>query len=259
MRVSEPARQPVVSSSQLIAAGMASAMAAVITSRFGVAGTLIGAALTSMIITGGSAILKSYLESVTGNVRNVPKKMRAKANRRRAGRSDPPATVPERPDLRENFAGRMRAALGWFSHLPTLRRRSIMVKGLIGALVAFVIGMGVVTVAETSVLGGSLSCKLWRECPVASSASGATSATSGPSSTFGRIVGGSGSSWDQTLDPNQQEADGGLFSDPNVQPADPPVPLEPDQSVDPGAPVQPVPSDEQAPPAGSGVESAPEE
>ena len=148
-----------------MAAGFASAGAAVITSRFGVAGTLLGAALTTMIITGGSAILKAYLESVTGNVRKVPRKLRQRRNRWKAGRSaEPPDTTPGRPDLRDNFAGRFRAALGWFSHLPPLTRRSILIKGLIAAVVAFVIGMGAVYAVERGI-GNSLSCGLWANCP----------------------------------------------------------------------------------------------
>jgi hypothetical protein len=163
--VSDAARQaPVVSGSQVLAAGFAAAAAAVITSRFGVAGTLLGAALTAMIITGGSAILKAYLENVTGNVRKVPRKLQERRNRWRAGRSAEPETLPERPDLRDNFAGRMRAALGWFSHLPPLARRSIFVKGFIAAAVAFVIGMGAVYAVEKGI-GNSLSCGIWAKCP----------------------------------------------------------------------------------------------
>jgi hypothetical protein len=163
--VSDAARQaPVITGSQVIAAGFAAATAAFVTARFGVAGTLLGAALTAMIITGGSAILKAYLESVTGNVRKVPRKLRERKNRWRAGRSAEPEALPERPDLRDNFAGRMRAALGWFSHLPPLSRRSILVKGLIAAAVAFVIGMGAVFAVERGI-GNSLSCGIWAKCP----------------------------------------------------------------------------------------------
>lgn len=164
--VSDRARQaPVISGSQVMAAGFASAGAAVITSRFGVAGTLLGAALTTMIITGGSAILKAYLESVTGNVRKVPRKLRERRNRWKAGRTaESPDTIPGRPDLRDNFAGRMRAALGWFSHLPSLTRRSILIKGLIAAAVAFVVGMAAVYGVER-VMGNSLSCGIWAKCP----------------------------------------------------------------------------------------------
>jgi hypothetical protein len=155
----------VVSGSQVLSAGFAATAAAFVTSRFGVAGTLLGAALTAMIITGGSAVLKAYLlESVTGNVREVPRKVRERKNRWKAGRSAEPDTMPGRPDLRDNFAGRMRAALGWFSQLPPLTRRSILVKGLIAAAVAFVVGMGAVYAFERGI-GNSLSCGIWARCP----------------------------------------------------------------------------------------------
>jgi hypothetical protein len=95
----------------------------------------------------------------------VPHKLRERRNRWKAGRSaEPPATLPGRPDLRDNFMGRVRAALGWFSHLPPLTRRSILVKGLIGTAVAFVIGMGAIYAVEKGI-GNSLSCGLWAECP----------------------------------------------------------------------------------------------
>jgi len=142
---------------QVLSAGLASTAAAFVTSRFGVAGTLLGAALTAMIITGGSAILRSYLE-------RVPTKLRAHRERRKAGRHAVPDTLPERPDLRDNFMGRMRAAMGWFSQLPLLWRRSILLKGLIGGAVAFMIGIGAVYAAET-IIGNSLSCGLWSNCP----------------------------------------------------------------------------------------------
>ena len=168
--MSDPSRQapnqaPVVSGHQVVGAGFAAATAAFVTSGFGVAGTLLGAALTAMIITGGSAILKAYFESVTGNARMVPRKLRERRNRWKAGRyAEPPTTLPGRPDLRDNFQGRVRAALGWFSHLPTLTRCSILVKGLIGTAVAFVIGMGTIYAVEKSI-GNNLSCGLWAECP----------------------------------------------------------------------------------------------
>ena len=145
----------------MLAAGLASAGAAIITSKFGVAGTLLGAALTTMIITGGSAILNAYLHSVTGHVRKVPGRLR---ERRKAGHYEEPSTMPGRPDLVNNFVGRMRAALDWFSHLPLLTRRSILIKGLIAAAVAFVIGLGTIYAFEKGI-GNSLSCGFWGNCP----------------------------------------------------------------------------------------------
>jgi hypothetical protein len=140
-----------------MSAGLAATGASLVTSKFGVAGTLLGAALTAMIITGGSAILRAYLETLSGHVRGMPKKLRS----RREQQGD---TMPGRPDLRDNFAGRMRAALSWFSNLPTLRRRSILMKGLLAAVVAFLLCLGLVWGTE-KLIGNSLSCGLWAECP----------------------------------------------------------------------------------------------
>src|SRR5215210_1517770 len=145
-----------------MSAGLAATGASFVTSRFGVAGTLLGAALTAMLVTGGSAILRAYLETLTGHVKRMPKKMRSR--REQTGREDAAATISGRPDLRDNFVGRMRAALGWFSNLPTLRRRSILVKGLVAAVVAFVICLGLIWGTE-KLIGNSLSCGIWSECP----------------------------------------------------------------------------------------------
>jgi hypothetical protein len=148
----------VVTTPQIMSAGLAATGASLVTSKFGVAGTLLGAALTAMLVTGGSAILRSYLETLSGHVKGMPKKMRSRRGQQGG------ATMPGRPDLRDNFVGRMRAALGWFSNLPTLRRRSILVKGLVAAVIAFVICMGLVWGTER-LIGNSLSCGLWAECP----------------------------------------------------------------------------------------------
>jgi hypothetical protein len=64
-------RQPLVKPSAVVAAGVASALAAFFTSRFGVAGTMLGAALTAMIITGGSALFSFYMERAAARARNV--------------------------------------------------------------------------------------------------------------------------------------------------------------------------------------------
>jgi len=145
-----------------MSAGLAATAASFVTSRFGVAGTLLGAAVTAMIITGGSAILRSYMETVSGRVREMPTKLRSQRGQQKTG--DFGGTMPGRPDLRNNFVGRMRAALDWFSRLPTFSRRSILIKGFLAAAVAFMICMGVVWGAE-KVIGNSLSCGLWAKCP----------------------------------------------------------------------------------------------
>jgi hypothetical protein len=268
-----PREAPLVTGSQVMAAGVAAAGAAIITSKFGVAGTLLGSALTAMIITGGSAILKAYLESVTGRVRKVPGKIQSRRERRKAGRyAEEPSTIPGRPELLNNFAGRMRAALDWFSHLPPLTRRSILVKGLIAAAVAFVIGMGAVFAFE-KIINNSLSCGLWANCPeganpgihILGDETGARSTLTGgrakteaaPRNEIldpdGRQVPGSQQDYQQPAPPGDEQPSGIFEPDRAVDPETPPEPVEP-EPVEP-EPVEPEPGQEpppqQDPPGGT--------
>jgi hypothetical protein len=163
--MSQSTMAPRVSLAAVVSAGLASAAAAAVTSVFGVAGTILGAALATMIITGASALLKAHLESAAGRARAVPRSLRSRIFGRDV--SDPGSgsdSPPGRPDLRANLAGRMRAALGWFSSLPQSRRRPILIGGLLAAAVSFLIGMSAVTAAEL-VAGKSLSCAVWERCP----------------------------------------------------------------------------------------------
>jgi hypothetical protein len=199
-----------MSGSQVFAAGLASTTAAFVTSKFGVAGTILGAALTTMIITGGAAILHAYLQSVTGSVRKVPHKLRARRERRerrKAARyAEPPTeTLPGRPDLRDNFMGRARAAVGWFSHLPLPARRSIVVKGLIAAAVAFVISMGAIYALERGI-GNSLSCGLWGNCPEGATPGIHRLGGGGDGTGAGSTIGGGRVSQSRSLD-----RDGGII------------------------------------------------
>ena len=253
-----------------MAAGAAAAAAAIITSKFGVAGTLLGSALTAMIITGGSAILKAYLESVTGRVRKVPGKIQSRRERRKAGRyAEEPSTIPGRPELLNNFAGRMRAALDWFSHLPPLTRRSILVKGVIAAAVAFVIGMGAVFAFE-KIINNSLSCGLWANCPeganpgihILGDETGASSTLTGgrakteaaPRNEIldpdGRQVPGSQQDYQQPAPPGDEQSPGIFEPDRAVDPETPPKPVGPEpvepEPVEP-EPVEPEPGQETPP------------
>ncbi len=144
-----------------MAAGLAATLAATVTSSFGVAGTLIGAGLTTMIITGASAILTSYLDSVTGRVKAAPGKLRSRRGQKASAPED--ERLPGRPGLRNNFVGRMRAALGWFSSISPARRARILKQALIGALAAFAVGIIAITAVEFGI-GNNLSCGIWGEC-----------------------------------------------------------------------------------------------
>jgi hypothetical protein len=131
-------RQPLVKPSTVVAAGLASALAAFFTSRFGVAGTVVGAALTAMIITAGSALFSLYIERAAARARNVRGLTR----------------VVVRPP----------------------RRAVLLGGGLLAAVASFVIGMGAVTAVELGV-GKSLSCWVWNECPTNDDGAGGTGAT----------------------------------------------------------------------------------
>jgi hypothetical protein len=153
-----------------MAAGLAATGAALVTSRFGVAGTLLGAALTAMIITGGSAVLKAYIENAAGRVRSGATRLQERKEARAsdaAPEEEAPtaqANPPGRPDLRNNFAGRMRAAVDWFRRLPTPARRPILMKALLAAVVALVICLVAIWGVE-KLIGNSLSCGIWSRCP----------------------------------------------------------------------------------------------
>ncbi len=271
---------------QIVAAGLAATGAAFVTSRFGAAGTLLGAAVTAMIITGGSAILKAYIENAAVRVRGGATRLRERREGRVAA-VPPEQTIPKaqenppgRPDLRNNLPGRMRAAVDWFRQLPTPRRRPILFKALVAAALAFAICMVAVWGAE-KIIGNSLSCGIWRSCPYGAAPgihvagfddSGAGSTLSGAGSTLsggGADVGGGG------VDGGGGGADGGgggvmdsirqgggvpegrdLIpggADPNVSPApdgeEAPSGASPAAEPEPAPEAEPAPEPEPPPPA----------
>jgi hypothetical protein len=257
-------RGSIVSGSSIIAAGLASALAAAVTSSAGWAGGLLGAAITTMIITGGSAILNAYLQSAKSRMQAAPGSIRAAAQRARP-RVDQGAS----PESRDGFVNRLRDALGWFSRLPIYQRRSILKRGLIGAAAAFVIGVLAITVLEYGI-GNSLSCGIWSNCPTTSApgfnggnAYVAGGARTGYSILANNSAGGGINQQDpyvpqqgggifggnQQQTPQQpvqpQQDDGGFFG--GQQSPQPPVPQQPVQpepvQPEPDQPVQPEPAE----------------
>src|SRR5215204_5240634 len=68
----EQKSQKVVKTYKAVAAGIASVVTAVFTSKLGVAGTLIGTALTAILITLISAALKAQLEKASNTISGLP-------------------------------------------------------------------------------------------------------------------------------------------------------------------------------------------
>jgi hypothetical protein len=153
---------------KVLAVGIASPAAAAITARFGVAGTLIGLALSAVFITAAVDFLKVYLARVPEAVTTIPGGFR------------------KRSPLRNIFE-RIRRPFSKFASLPRTRRRSVLIGSVAAAGISFVVGLIVVTGLELGV-GKSLSCWVWEECSTEESS--ADSSGTARASTLPSILGG---------------------------------------------------------------------
>src|SRR5215210_5677809 len=167
--VEEEKSQKVVESYKAVAAGIASVLAAVFTSRLGVAGTLIGTALAAVLITLVSALLKVQLMKASTKISGLPDTVRgrfATQQIRIPGRPNAePAAQPEAADERSpGLLSRLRALPGFLRDLPSNQRRRALVAGLLAGLVAAAIGLASGTGIEL-VGGKTLSCMVWSSCP----------------------------------------------------------------------------------------------
>lgn len=156
-------QQRLIDLPKLIAGAVASPLAALLTSRFGVAGTMVGLALSAVIVTVISDFLKVYLRRVPGTVTRIE------------------GGFTKKPRWQRPFH-RLRHPFSKFSSLAPAQRRSILIRSVIAGGIMFLIGLIVVTGLELSV-GKNLSCWVWHNCPTETSASGssASSTTTLPS------------------------------------------------------------------------------
>ena len=190
---------------KVLAVGIASPAAAAITSRFGVAGTLIGLALSAVFITAAVDFLKVYLARVPGAVTTIPGGFRKRSSL-------------------GNVFERMRRPFSKFASLPRPRRRSIVIGSIAAAGISFAVGLIVVTGLELGV-GKSLSCWVWDECSAEESSTEGSSSKAQMSSTFPTILGGAqsvsnSSPQQQLVSPSnsQQQSGGSSGGTPQVAP-----------------------------------------
>jgi len=130
--VKEQQKQTILDLPKVIAIGISSPVATVLTSRFGVAGTLMGLALSAVILTALADILKVYLARAPATVAKIP------------------GGFPSRFSWR-NIRSRSSAAFFRFSALPPARRRSILISTVTAAGISFFVGLSVVTGLEAGV------------------------------------------------------------------------------------------------------------
>ena len=207
----EKQKQTILDIPKVIAVGISAPVATILTSRFGVAGTLIGLALSAVILTALADMLKVYLARAPATVAKVP---------------DAVAKMPGGLRARlswHNVRGRLGAAFARFSSLSPApaRRRSVIIGSVVAAGISFLVGLIVVTGLELGV-GQSLSCWVWHECPTESSTDDGDS--SSRTRTLPSIFGGGSSASSGTpelrsADPQQQPALPGSPESPSVSPS----------------------------------------
>jgi hypothetical protein len=164
--------QTFVETHKAVAAGIASVIAALFTSKLGVAGTLIGTALTAVVITLGSAIFKAQLMKASHRIAGLPDTVRGRLSTQQvripgkpnAEPNPEPAAKPEEAaERRPRLLSRLRAMPSFLRELPSAQRRRVLLAGLLAGLVATVIGLVAVTGIELAG-GNTLSCLVW-SCP----------------------------------------------------------------------------------------------
>jgi hypothetical protein len=166
--VDEQQKQTLLDLPKVIAVGISSPAVTVLTSRFGVGGTLLGLALSSVLITVATDFLKVYLARAPGAVTSIP------------------GGFKKRPHWQQ-ILYRLRQPFSKFASLAPARRRSILRRSVIAGAMAFVVGLVVVTGVEASV-GKNLSCWVWNECPTKGSST--TGEEASTTSTLPSILGG---------------------------------------------------------------------
>ncbi|WP_143657878.1 hypothetical protein [Embleya scabrispora] len=146
---------------------MGSALAAIssafLLSTLGVAGTVIGAALASVVATVGSAVYVHLFRRTGEQLRDVRATLTPPP---RGGPATEPTAIPDRPtgvaDPGRASDETMLLPVGEYTRppgdagtesgaAPTGERRVWLARSLVGAVVVFVVAMGVVTLAETAI------------------------------------------------------------------------------------------------------------
>jgi hypothetical protein len=154
----EQQRQHILDPAKIAAGGVAAPVAALLTSRFGVTGTMIGLAASAVVATTVSDILKTYLQRASGTVRNIPGSTRTRLS------------------SNKSIRGMVTAPFSWFLSLSPSRRRAMLLSSIVAGVIAFLIGTSAVTALEVGA-GKNLSCWVWNECSTQSSTGEQASST----------------------------------------------------------------------------------
>ena len=270
-----------VQPSTVLASGITAIVAALFTSKLGVAGTLIGTALTPMLMTIGVAVLNAQIEKATTRISDLPNTVRGLSTQRvrvpgtpvleEAPEEPEPPVPPRRRDRRTpGLVERLLSIPTYLGEMSPSTRRRTLLAGATAGLAAAVIGLAGVTGLEAA-SGGSLSCTLYENCPESTDSSGETGQAS---TSFSQVLGGSGETETQDV-PAGGEGLPAEDRQPGAQPAAPDVQQAPqDQQYQgtpragdqpsggeaPGeAPAEPAPQEEEGQPAVGDPGAAPQD
>ena len=180
-----------VETNKALAAGLASVVTALFTSKLGVAGTLIGTALTAITITLVSAILKAQIERAQTKLSGLPSTVRGRLSTqqvRSPGRSDanpnpePPPPTESRGGRSASFVERLRSIPSFLRGLSSAARRRILLSGVLAGIVATAIGLSIITFTE-AVAGKPISSLVGTQ--------GGSTGETRPRTSVGSLFGGS--------------------------------------------------------------------
>ncbi|MFE3197116.1 hypothetical protein [Embleya sp. NPDC059237] len=150
---------------QVVGSALAAISSAFLLSTLGVAGTVIGAALASVVATVGSAVYVHLFRRTGEQLRDVRATLTPPPE---SGPATEPTAIPDRPtgvaDPGRATDETMVLPVGEYTRTPgeagtapgaepapTGERRVWLARSLVGAVVVFVVAMGVVTLAETAI------------------------------------------------------------------------------------------------------------
>ena len=153
----EQQNQPVLDPAKILVGGIASPMAALLTSRFDIARTMIGLALSAVIVPTITDILKVYLAHAPTKVAKIP------------GGFQTRLSWP-------NIGGRLRAPFSWFRYLLVAAKIHSDQRRC-GWRARVLIGISAVTALQLG-MSKSLSYWVWGDCPAEASSSDKASTTS---------------------------------------------------------------------------------
>ncbi|MDP9427012.1 MAG: hypothetical protein M3P37_13555 [Actinomycetota bacterium] len=257
-----------VQTSTVIASGIAAIVVALFTSRLGVAGTLIGTAMTPMLMTIGVAILNAQIEKATTKISELQNTVQSHLSTQRirvpgtpipeeTSEKPEPPVAPRRRDRRTSGVfGRLLSIPTFLKEMSPSARRRTLLTGAAAGIIAAVIGLGGVTGIEAA-SGNPLYCTLWNKCAQASVPG---EETAGASTSLTRALGGSGNTETQNVPagseglpaedqqqeeaqptPDSQEEPVGEQYEGAPQGGGQAPPVEPQE----GPPVEPAPQEEQ--------------